>query len=48
MNKVAFEQGITFAYMNGCKKLHPLHLRAYAIKSDDYDCFIEGYLKCLK
>jgi hypothetical protein len=43
--KAAFEQGIQFAYLNHGKKLHPLHIRAYALKSLDADCFISGYLK---
>ncbi len=44
----AFEQGVEFAYRNHGKKLHPLHIRSYALKSLDVDSFIEGYLKVLQ
>jgi hypothetical protein len=46
MDKNAFERGIEFAYRFG--KVHPLHLRAYATKSSDVDCFVSGYLKVIQ
>lgn len=44
----AFEKGVEFAYRNQGKKLHPLHIRKYALESLDMDSFLEGYLKVLK
>jgi hypothetical protein len=46
--KLSFEQGVQFAYLSGCKPLHPQHLRSYALKAADRDCFLSGYLKVLK
>ena len=46
MDKIAFEQGVEFAYRFG--KVHPLHLRAYATKSLDRDCFNSGHLKVIR
>jgi hypothetical protein len=46
LSKIAFEQGIEFAYRFG--KVNGNHLQAYATKSLDRDCFISGYLKVLQ
>jgi len=49
MKNISFEAGIQFALrfaMNG--KVHPNHIRQYALKYPDRDMFVAGYLTVLK